>query len=234
MPERLPAAAPQYEWDHRNNLRLQYHYDYFMPKGILSQFIVQMHRYIRNHDLVWRRGVILEREGTRAEITETYDARTIKIRLAGKHCRDFLMLIAEQFDYINRQYEKMAVDKLIPCNCAECKTVSEPYFHEYKDLQRRIEKGRQEVECGQSYTMVNVRGLIDDVLNLPAAASRPSVNDMKRKRLEQELERYQQQYDAVSQQKMNDVNAMNQVNQQHQLDELERNMREIERQLSAL
>lgn len=174
VPERLPAAAPQYEWESGNNLRLQYHYDYFMPKGLLSQFIVQTHRYIRNHDLVWRRGVILEREGTRAEITETYDARTIKIRLAGKHCRDFLTLIAEQFDQINGQYEKMAVDKLIPCNCDECKTAPEPYFYEYKDLQRRIEKGRQEVECGLSYTMVNVRGLIDDVLNLPDAAPRRS------------------------------------------------------------
>ena len=234
VPERLPAAAPQYAWESRDNLRLQYHYDYFMPKGLLSQFIVQMHRYIRNHDLVWRRGVMLEREGTQAEITETYDARTINIRLAGKHRRDFMTLIAEQFDHINGQYEKMAVDKLIPCNCDECKTVPEPYFYEYKDLQRRIEKGRQEVECGQSYTMVNVRGLIDDVLNSPDTAPRSSVNEMKRKRLEQELERYQQQYDAVSQQKMNDINAMNQVKQQNQLDDLERKMRDIEQQLSAL
>ena len=174
VPERLPAVAPLYEWERGNNLRLQYHYDYFMPKGLLSQFIVQMHRYIRNHDLVWRRGVILEREGTRAEITESYDARTINIRLAGKHCRDFLTLIAEQFDQINGQYEKMAVDKLIPCNCAKCKESQEAYFYEYKRLQRRMEDNRQEVECDKSYLMVNVRSLIDDVLNLPAAAPRRS------------------------------------------------------------
>jgi hypothetical protein len=57
---------------------LQYDYDFFMPKGILSQFIVQMNHYIVYHHLVWKRGVILIRDKTAAEITESYDARQIK------------------------------------------------------------------------------------------------------------------------------------------------------------
>ena len=117
--------------------------------------------------------MIAEREETRAEIVESYDARTIKIRVAGKHCRDFMTLIAEQFDQINKQYEKMQVDKLIPCNCAECQVVETPYFFEYKKLQRRLEKGRQEIECEQSFEMVNVRSLIDDVINTERRRDRP-------------------------------------------------------------
>ncbi|GAK52162.1 hypothetical protein U14_03413 [Candidatus Moduliflexus flocculans] len=46
--------------------------------------------------------------------------------------------------------------------------------------------------------------------------------------------RYQKQYEAVSQQKMNELNAMNQVALQNQLDDLERKMQEIEQQLAVL
>jgi hypothetical protein len=152
VPERLPAARPDYAWDELDNLLLRYKYDLFMPKGIMSQFTVQMHRYIADHDLVWTRGVLLERADARAEIVESYDARTIKIRISGPNRlnrRDFMTIITEALDGINAQYEKMAVDKLIPCNCQECQAVEVPYFFEHKDLKRRLEKGRQEVECGK-------------------------------------------------------------------------------------
>jgi hypothetical protein len=56
------------------------------------------------------------------------------------------------------------VDKLIPCNCDECRAEGVPYFYEHKDLKRRLEKGRHEVECGKSYEMVDVQGLIDEVM----------------------------------------------------------------------
>ncbi len=164
VPERLPAVQPTYPWPEKGNLFLRYEYDVFMPKGILSQFIVKMHRYIDNHDWVWRRGVILEREETRTEVIESYDARDIGIRVAGRNCRDFMTVITEQFDAIHEQFEKMKVEKRIPCNCAECKSASKPFFFAYPDLKRRLTKGRREVECGVSYEMVNVRGLIDDVL----------------------------------------------------------------------
>lgn len=163
VPERLSAIQPKYSWDEKENLFLRYEYDFFMPKGIISQFIVQMHRYIKNHNYVWGKGVVLERESSIAEIIETYDARTIKIRISGKHRRDFMTIITEMLDKINTQYEKMKVEKLIPCNCNLCKVNGDPYFYKYKDLKVRLEKGKKEVECGKSYEMVNVRGLIDEV-----------------------------------------------------------------------
>lgn len=165
VPERLPNAQPPYEWEPKDNLYLRYDYEQFMPKGIISQFIVQMHRYITDQDLVWRRGVVLERERTRAEIIETYDARTIRIRVTGRNKRDFLTVIAEQLDVINGQYEKMKVTKLIPCNCDTCKRDTQPHFYPYKNLKTRLERGKREVECGKSYEMVNVQSLIDEVIN---------------------------------------------------------------------
>lgn len=165
VPERLQPIQPEYKWEEEDNLFMRYEYDLFMPKGIMSQLTVQMHHYIDNHDLVWRRGVVLEREQAMAEIVESYDARTIKIRIAGKNRRDFMTIISEQLDQINAQYEKIKVEKMIPCNCPECKTNSEPNFYKYKDLKRRLERGRWEVECGKSYVMVNVSSLIDEVIN---------------------------------------------------------------------
>jgi len=134
-----------------------------MPKGILSQFIVQMNHYITNHKLVWKHGVVLIRDNTAAEITESYDARKIIIRVAGANRRDFMTIISAKLDKLNAQYEKMRVEKLIPCNCAECKVSDTPYFYKFADLKRRIEKQRREVECGRSYQMLNVKALIDDV-----------------------------------------------------------------------
>jgi len=76
-----------------------------------------------------------------------------------------MTLIMEELDKINSQFAKMKVEKLIPCNCNQCKTDSKPYFHQFGDLKRRIEKGKKEVECTNSYEMISVRGLIDEVIN---------------------------------------------------------------------
>ena len=159
------TSQPTYPWDEKDNLFVEYKYDFFMPKGILSQFIVQTNLYITNHELVWKRGVVLEREGAIAEVSESYDARTIKIKISGRNQRDFMTIITEKVDELNAQYEKMKVEKLIPCNCEECKKNENPFFYKYQNLKRRIEKGQQEVECEHSFIRVNVRGLIDDVLN---------------------------------------------------------------------
>jgi internalin A len=166
VPERLPAKKPEYTWDERENLLLCYEYEYFMPRGIMSQFTVEMHPYITNHDRVWRRGVVIERDNTRAEIIETYDSRNIKIRVVGKHRRDFMTLITERLDQLNGQFDKLRVEKLIPCNCLECKIDNHPHFYKYNDLKRRLENRKQDVECGNSYEMINVRSLVDEVLNM--------------------------------------------------------------------
>ncbi len=181
VPEKLPSARPEYTWDSTGNLYLQYAYDLFMPKGIMSQFVVEMHRYISNHDLVWKRGCLLERDGAVAEVIESYDARRIAIRLSGKNKRDFMTIIAEKLDGINLQYEKMKVDKLIPCNCFECIGSENPFFYNYADLKRRIEQGKLDVECGNSYEPVNVRQLIDDVFNEKPIHHKPVRNVLSEK-----------------------------------------------------
>ncbi len=172
VPERLPSTQPTYEWPKHDNLILQYKYDFFMPRGILSQLIVRMNNYIHNHSLVWKRGVVLIRKGAGAEITESYDARNIKIRISGKNRHDFMTIISENIDQLNAQYEKMKVEKLIPCNCAECNNSETPYFYEYKKLTRRLENNILTILCEESYKEVNVKTLLDDVINERKKAGR--------------------------------------------------------------
>ena len=83
-PQLLTENQPDYTWNETGNLFLRYSYE-FMPKGILTRFIVEMHPWIADQKLVWRSGVVLEKDETRAEVVEYYGQRAIKIRVSGKH-----------------------------------------------------------------------------------------------------------------------------------------------------
>ena len=60
-PQLLSPTRPAYEWEGRGGLVLQYDYE-FMPKGILTRFIVAVNHLIADQGLVWKSGVILERK----------------------------------------------------------------------------------------------------------------------------------------------------------------------------
>ena len=162
-PQLLEDKQPDYEWDETNNLILRYTYD-FMPKGILTQFIVIMHSYIEQQQYVWKSGVILKKGEARAEVVENYNHQEIKIRLSGTNQRDFLGNITWELDRIHESYNRLKVKKLIPCNCSVCKNSQTPYFYEFDKLQERIVNKKQTIECGEPpYNTVSVKGLIDDV-----------------------------------------------------------------------
>ncbi|CAD5955151.1 COR domain-containing protein [Planktothrix agardhii] len=163
-PQLLDSNPLQYQWNINDNLFLRYEYD-FMPKGILTRFIVEMYRDI-NEPNVWRSGVILKRDNTLAEVIETYDRREIKIRLSGTNKRGLLEIITHKLDEIHQSYERLRVKKMIPCNCLVCKNSQEPHFYDFEKLRQRIANNKQNIECGKppSYNEVNVLSLIDDTI----------------------------------------------------------------------
>ncbi len=159
-PQLLEDEQPDYEWEETNNLILRYTYD-FMPRGILTQFIVIMHSYIDQQKYAWKSGVILKKEDSRAEIIESYNRREIKIRLSGTNQRDFLANITWELDRIHDSYNRLKVQKLIPCNCKTCKNQQNPHFYLYEVLQRARGQRQSLIQCQKSFDMVNVRSLID-------------------------------------------------------------------------
>jgi len=163
-PQLLTANQPEYPWDDTHNMILRYTYD-FMPKGILTQFIVAMHPWIADVQYVWKSGVILKKDQTTAEVIEDLDQREIKIRIIGRHKRELLTIVTYELDKIHDSYQRLKYNKLIPCNCATCKDSQNPYFYPFEVLQKFRGARQQLIQCQQSFQMVNVLGLIDDVLD---------------------------------------------------------------------
>ena len=170
-PHLLSPDAPAYAWDSSHNLILRYRYKGFMPKGILTRFIVELHKLIENVSepdkaLVWKTGVVLVSPNrARAEVIEDYRNRQIRIRLSGSHQRDFLAVLNHEFQTIHESYERLEYDTLIPCNCTTCKSSPQPFAFPFDRLQRCITQQRNTIECHESGEDVNVRRLLDDSID---------------------------------------------------------------------
>jgi GTPase SAR1 family protein len=168
-PELLGKNQPGYDWDEVDNLIMQYTYE-FMPKGIVTQLIVAMHQSIKDQRLVWREGVILEKDETKAEVIENYDKREIRIRVAGKHRKELMTIVTYELDRIHGSYKRLKYSKWIPCNCEVCRGEQEPHFYRHDILKKFVVDGQREIQCQKCYKMVNVVGLIDGVLVRTKAA----------------------------------------------------------------
>ncbi|MDA0866399.1 MAG: hypothetical protein O2890_08260, partial [Cyanobacteria bacterium] len=165
-PHLLNPDGPAYDWDTTGNLLLRYHYD-FMPKGILTRFIVEMHKFIEGQTLVWKSGVVLTNGSARAEVTELYHKGEIHIRVSGIRPKELMTVITHEINKINRSYDRIQVDKLIPCNCTSCLNTQAPHFYELDSLHERLANHKETIECGKPpYQDVRVRSLIDEVVEL--------------------------------------------------------------------
>jgi internalin A len=184
-PQLLSPNQPVYNWDDTNNLILRYQYA-FMPKGMLTRFIVEMHKLI-DGDLIWTEGIILKDENARAEVIEAYYKNEIRIRIAGKLKKPLLENIRHEFRKIHDSYNKpkdppekhrLRYQEFVPCNCSVCKGSQTPFSYSLDRLQERLKNDRRQIECDISYEMIDVRSLIDDVLR--GGSSTPSTEaDMK-------------------------------------------------------
>ncbi|MDF5725987.1 MAG: COR domain-containing protein, partial [Rhizonema sp. PD37] len=173
-PQLLDVNQPDYTWDDTNNLILRYKYE-FMPKGILTRFIVETHPWIEQQKLVWRSGVVLSKDETRAEVIEHYNQREIKIRVTGNRKKELLSVVTYELEKIHQSFERLQYDTLVPCNCTECKRSSTPHTYTLKKLRKYLNAGEYQVKCDESFEMVDVRRLIDDV-NLPPLGENRKLN----------------------------------------------------------
>ncbi len=161
-PQLLSPNQPEYKWDETDNLYMRCTYE-FMPKGIITHLIVELHRLIADQCYVWRSGVVLEKDHTRAEILEHYGKREMQIRVAGKHKKELLTVVAYELGKIHDSYNRLKYSKWIPCNCAKCETAAEPHFYPFDTLRQFVADRQEHIQCQKSYQMVNVLGLIDDL-----------------------------------------------------------------------
>ena len=160
-PQRLPLEAPKYDWDDTDNLIVRYKYE-FMPKGIITRLIVEMHRLIcrpniapssgaASGDIVWRDGVLLADNYAKAEVIENYHQREIRIRVSGTQKNDLLNRIRHKLQEIHDDtYDKrLKCEELIPCNCSQCKGSQNPHSYDFEKLRGRLANRKYTVECGE-------------------------------------------------------------------------------------
>ena len=165
-PQLLTENQPDYVWEEQENLLLRYAYE-FMPKGILTQFIVVMHPFIWEQQNVWKSGIVIERDGTHAEVIEHYGKREIHVRVAGSQARDLMTLIRYELKKIHEAYKRLKYDELVRCNCSTCKDNPEPHFYAVAKLLEFRANGQLEIQCQKKpYEMVNVMKLLGDTIDL--------------------------------------------------------------------
>lgn len=167
-PQLLTPDQPRYEWPTEHALVLRYEYD-FMPKGILTRFTVALSHLIGDHDLVWKNGVVLERNGTKAEVVEDYGRRTISVRVVGPNTRGLLAIVDDQMDRIHQSFPRLVFDKHLPCPCAVCIERATPYSFPLRDLHSFARTG-DGIQCRNSRKLVDARALLADVM--PSALQR--------------------------------------------------------------
>jgi internalin A len=172
-PQLLSPEQPDYPWDESENLLLRYEYE-FMPKGILTRFIVEMHHSIEDQTRVWETGVVLNKDNARVEVMELYRYHKgeIRIRVSGTRKRDLLTTVRHELGKIHDSYEnRLKYSTQVPCNCNTCKNSQTPYFFPLERLYEFLDKDRRNIQCYDSGDDVEVRSLIDDI---NATRSRPT------------------------------------------------------------
>lgn len=163
VPRLLPVDEVDHSWESSpENTKFEFRYK-FMPKGILTRLIVKLNSDIFENKY-WRYGVILKSDGTSAIIREKYFENKITIELSGNNKREYLFYIRKVINEIHKDYNKIKVSEMIPCNCSHCKTVLSPQFYPFELLQRYELNEIIEIRCEKSLEMVNVSSLTSDIL----------------------------------------------------------------------
>ncbi|MCP4971121.1 MAG: GTP-binding protein, partial [Arcobacter sp.] len=154
-----------YEWrTNEDNLIFRYNYS-FMPKGILSQLIVMLNKYIYK-DAYWKYGVLLDYKNTRAIVIENrYDNKNIiSIRVEGELRQTFLSIIGNKIEEINSTYTNLEVIEEFGCICKECKTLDKPNFWESITLNRAMQERIDKLRCFKSFKEISINRLIGNYI----------------------------------------------------------------------
>ncbi len=164
-PQLFSDKLVAYEW-RTNDSNLVFRYNYkFMPKGILSQLIVMLHKHIYK-DTFWKYGVLFEYKNTRAIVTENRfeNKNIIEIKVEGGGKRDLLRLIGEKIEEINESYTNLVCDEEFGCNCVGCEKSEVKHYFNLKTINNFINKKRKYLVCSNSTEEVEINSLLGNYI----------------------------------------------------------------------
>jgi internalin A len=155
---------------------------------------------------LWKTGVVFTNGSARAEVTELYTKRELRLRVSGSDQKRWLSAVTHEINKIHASYQssdnprdtRLRYQTLIPCNCDTCKGSQRPHDYPYDRLQKFIRDGQYQIQCQESYTMVDVRSLLDDVLNSPPEPLEIQISNAIEKYLPAEIEFIQDDNTEIS------------------------------------
>lgn len=169
VPTWLSTDKPkEYQWTTNKDLKIQYHYPAFIPLGLLLRLMVNVHDLIERdeQEMAWRRGMVLRyRKKTRAEIIQTLDNHRIAIKVQGTEAAKLRAIIVEKLEGLHKRFEKLNVQREIPCNCEACVKNKTPYFYAEPELESLLEQGVTQRQCGQSGKLIEIKSLLEGVVS---------------------------------------------------------------------
>jgi len=181
IPELLSQNIPTLDWQYKNNLKFEYHYD-FMPAGIITRFISRNHRLIKEHTY-WKNGVVLTDGRSEALIISQRLNRKIKIWIKGKNNQSIFTHINDEIRKIHHSLNYPDVKLMIPCICDECKLEdSIANLYNFDDLITNFEYNQETIFCVKGKQKVVVTELLSGYEPLKADLDKPRVDDEKEKK----------------------------------------------------
>jgi len=158
IPELLPESIQKTDLDFKTDLKFEYQYS-FMPKAILTRFIVLNHHLIRSK-IYWKNGVEIEYEGSKALIINDFLNKKIIVNIGGINNSNLLSIIRKDINYIHKTLNYPEVKEMIPCMCSECKESNEPHLFNYTTLRKFQSKNKKTIECIKSVEDVEICELL--------------------------------------------------------------------------
>ncbi len=172
IPELLEADIPneidisEFEAPENPQSVLQFVFEYplFMPKGIITRFMVKTYPYIEQ-EAYWRKGVILHHNkfNIRALIIQNDVRKNIHIRIVGNDKKAFLHILRTHLNTINKTFGKeLKFYEKLPCNCELCRHTTQPHFFDYEELTDYQQDRISNIRCRISRKQVPIQNLINN------------------------------------------------------------------------
>ena len=163
VPDLLAVEEPPFDFDYASAFKFLIQYD-FLPKSVISRFIVRMHRDIKDK-LRWRTGVVLIDPLFECTTTVKVDEKEkqMQVFVTGTQKREYFPIIRKMLLDINSSYEKMDAKEMVPCNCRQCATSLTPYYFDYSYLIKCLKNRKPTVNCQKSVEDVPLDQLLSGI-----------------------------------------------------------------------
>jgi GTPase SAR1 family protein len=162
VPDLLAVQEPGFvkTFDKKNALKFLYQFD-FLPPSIIPRFIVKMNTDIKDQDLQWRTGVVLQDKdtGATAVVKADKEAKKIYVYVIGeyKQKREYLSVLRHALRDLIESFEKLQVTEGVPLPDYEDIVI------EYDELKGYEEAGKDEYFIGKLKRTYSVGKLLDGI-----------------------------------------------------------------------